>query len=287
MGAKCVRSFEPGQEKAPQWVACVRAFEPGFDQTPHWLQEGHSLHSGFDESEFDKVIRDGHEQGPLEAMLEAWAYGGRAPVRQHTWHGAKRTMSGGPVEARGQPRRVVLNLYNMPRDAPSVRRTPQFHCGVEVDDCEWSFADESTGSAVFTGSGVFHSIPRKSAGKRFDESAFVGTTTTREDEVLRIVQAMKKEWRSSSFDAVSCNSLHFCQDLCKRLNAGPIPAWVKISVNCTVKPQQPALVQSLCCLPQMMSSILCCESHVDTHNSELVEQINTLSRQERTIRRWS
>eukprot|EP00419_Tripos_fusus_P005981 CAMPEP_0172693650 /NCGR_PEP_ID=MMETSP1074-20121228/26137_1 /TAXON_ID=2916 /ORGANISM="Ceratium fusus, Strain PA161109" /LENGTH=229 /DNA_ID=CAMNT_0013514057 /DNA_START=100 /DNA_END=786 /DNA_ORIENTATION=- len=229
MGAKCVRSYEPGHEKA-QWVACVRAFEPGFDQTPHWLQEGHIFHSGFDESEFDKVIRDGHEQGPLEAMLESWAYGGRAPVRNHSWEGVRRASpsSQGCGEAhagRGQPRRVVLNLYNMPTDASSAGSGPAFHCGVEVDDCEWSFADECTGSAVITGTGVFHSIPRKSNGKRYDESAFVGTTTIREDEILRILQALKKEWRSSRFDPTSCNSLHFCQELCNRLDAGPIPAW--------------------------------------------------------------
>jgi len=183
---------------------------------------------------------------------------------------------------------VVLNLYNMNQDTLSAGSTPAFHCGVEVDDCEWGFTQESTGSGVVTGTGVFHSIPRKCNGKRYDESAFVGTTTVREDEVLRIVQALKTEWRSSGYDQLSCNSLHFCQELCKRLGAGPIPVWVKISANCLdKKPKQSAFIQSLCCLPQMMSSILCCESHVDTHNTELVEQINTFSRQERTIRRWS
>jgi len=227
-----------------------------------------------------KVIRDGHEQGRLEAKLEAWAYGGHSLVQNHAGHSVKHANSSskGCTEAnagQGPPRRVVLNLYNMTTNTLSAGSAPAFHCGVEMDDCEWSFACEGTGSGVVAGTGVFHSIPCKCNAKRYDKSVLVGTTTVRKAEVMCIVQALKKEWWSSSFDPVSFNSLHFCQELCNRLGAGPIPDWVKTSVNCTVEPKQAAFLHSLSCLAQMMSSILCCESHVDTQNTELgLRQIN-------------
>jgi len=125
---------------------------------------------------------------------------------------------------------VMLHIYNIGTSGlgQTLNRllrpmgTGMFHCGVEIYNCEWSYSDTTTGM----GDGVFCSRPRSCEGHSYYESLNMGRTGTSEQEVLRLIQLLKKEWPVETYDTLSHNCCHFSNELCQRLGVGSIPPWV-------------------------------------------------------------
>merc|ERR1719277_2901194 len=125
---------------------------------------------------------------------------------------------------------VTLHIYNIgtsPR-AHAVNAflrtlgTGAFHCGVEVYGCEWSYSDTEDG----LGDGVFASRPRCCDSHTYSESVPMGMTSMKEEDVLQLINLLKGYWPVASYDTLSHNCCHFCDELCQRLRVGPIPKWV-------------------------------------------------------------
>uniref|UniRef100_A0A7S1LYY7 PPPDE domain-containing protein n=1 Tax=Alexandrium catenella TaxID=2925 RepID=A0A7S1LYY7_ALECA len=230
-------------------TGCVRAVEPRFDQSPKWMKNDGLSAGGFEEASVDKFLRDGHEQGPMEAMLERWAFGSGFQER-----GAR--PSGGLPVLKSSP--VLLHIYDTMVPASGASSAENIHCGVEVHGREWSFSDLEACPGELTG--IFVSAPRSCMGWKYDSSLSLGSTMASQDEMLRIVSIMKKEWPASSFGVDSRSSYHFCRDLCCSLDVGQIPDWV--ADMATGKKSVGSMLAStfLCCADKQPTVIAALES---------------------------
>jgi hypothetical protein len=125
---------------------------------------------------------------------------------------------------------VTLNIYDIGtcsvgQALNSVLRhfgTGAFHCGVEVYGYEWSFSDTEDG----TGMGVFCSRPRCCDGHSYCESVKMTGTSLTHSEVLKLIPLLSSYWTVGSYDTLTRNCCHFCDDMCQRLCVGPIPSWI-------------------------------------------------------------
>mmetsp|Transcript_73383 Transcript_73383/g.215132 ORF Transcript_73383/g.215132 Transcript_73383/m.215132 type:complete len:276 (-) Transcript_73383:8-835(-) len=237
---------------------CVRAVDPTFDKSPHWHQAEGLSPGGFEEAEVDKFLRDGHEQGPLEAMLERWTFG--SGFQERSPHG----------RAQGQrcmkPVPVMLHVYDSVDHGFHLVSSSSdgFHCGIEVHGREWSFS--STAVCPGETTGVFVSAPRGCMGKNYDGSVNMGTTMCSQDEVLQAISSLKKDWPAPSYDALLRNSYHFCRELCDSLDVGTkIPEWVA----------RRAIGESEPSCGAQMARIFCCSEGKSGHVQAL-EQVSTL-----------
>lgn len=97
--------------------------------------------------------------------------------------------------------------------------TGAFHCGVEVHGREWSF------QCTPQGTGVFSCSPRRCHAHSYRTSVDMGKTWLTEREVSLLVEWMRGEWPGHSYDMLTRNCCHFSDELCRRLNVGPIPLW--------------------------------------------------------------
>lgn len=125
---------------------------------------------------------------------------------------------------------VILNIYDIGTSSVgqalnSVLRhfgTGAFHCGVEVYGYEWSFSDTEDG----TGMGVFCSRPRCCDGHSYAESVKMGRTSMAHSDVLKLIPLLSSYWTVGSYDTLTRNCCHFCDDMCQRLSVGPLPSWI-------------------------------------------------------------
>ncbi|XP_052198948.1 uncharacterized protein LOC127806034 [Diospyros lotus] len=96
-----------------------------------------------------------------------------------------------------------------------------FHSAVQVyGDDEWSFGYCEQGSGVF-------SYP---AGKNpmytYRESIVLGTTNFSVYKVSQILRELSRDWPGCTYDLLSRNCNHFCDELCERLGVPKLPGWV-------------------------------------------------------------
>ncbi|KAL9226740.1 hypothetical protein vseg_002514 [Gypsophila vaccaria] len=96
-----------------------------------------------------------------------------------------------------------------------------YHSGVQVHGIEYAF-----GAHDHTTTGVFDVEPRKCPGFTFRKSILIGRTDLDSKEVRTLIEKLSKEYLGSTYHLISKNCNHFCNDLCVRLTAKPIPSWV-------------------------------------------------------------
>jgi len=124
--------------------------------------------------------------------------------------------------------KVMLNIYDIGTSCTgplvnSVLRpmgAGAFHCGVEVFDREWSYADSKHGK-----DGVFSCPPCCCEGHTFYQSVFMGYVSFSRRFVMEIIKASKKDWLSVDYHVFYHNCCHYSSDLCQRLGVDPVPAW--------------------------------------------------------------
>merc|ERR1712217_762052 len=153
---------------------------------------------------------------------------------------------------------VMLHVYSIGTSAGcqtlnSILRpfgTGLFHCGIEVYNWEWSYSDTSLlNNPAITG--VFCCKPRACEGHTYYLSEQMGTTTTLELEVLRLITLLEKKWPGLEYDVLKRNCGHFCNELCRMMGVGPLPEWVtslaKMGAQVLLKAQKNCRAPICCC----------------------------------------
>lgn len=101
-----------------------------------------------------------------------------------------------------------------------------FHSAVQVyGDEEWSFG------FCEQGSGVFSCPSGKNPMYTYRECIVLGKTTCSISKVNQILRELSREWPGSSYDLLSKNCNHFCDEFCERLGVPKLPGWVNRFAN--------------------------------------------------------
>ncbi|XP_059667123.1 uncharacterized protein LOC132312675 [Cornus florida] len=96
-----------------------------------------------------------------------------------------------------------------------------FHSAVQVyGDEEWSFG------FCEQGTGVFSCPCGKNPMYTYRESIVLGETSFSIFKVNQILRELSREWPGNSYDLLSKNCNHFCDELCERLGVSKLPGWV-------------------------------------------------------------
>ncbi|XP_044469016.1 deubiquitinase DESI2-like [Mangifera indica] len=101
-----------------------------------------------------------------------------------------------------------------------------FHSAVQVyGDEEWSF-----GFCEY-GSGVFSCPSGKNPMYSYRECLLLGRTNYSISKVNQILRELSRDWPGSSYDLLSRNCNHFCDEFCERLGVPKLPGWVNRFAN--------------------------------------------------------
>ncbi|OMO68388.1 hypothetical protein CCACVL1_19981 [Corchorus capsularis] len=101
-----------------------------------------------------------------------------------------------------------------------------FHSAVQVyGDDEWSFG------FCEQGSGVFSCPSGKNPMYTYRESIILGKTNFSKSKVNQILRELSREWPGTSYDLLSKNCNHFCDEFCERLGVPKLPGWVNRFAN--------------------------------------------------------
>ncbi|XWS50464.1 hypothetical protein CRYUN_Cryun12cG0089800 [Craigia yunnanensis] len=101
-----------------------------------------------------------------------------------------------------------------------------FHSAVQVyGEDEWSFG------FCEQGSGVFSCPSGKNPMYTYRESTVLGRTNFSIFKVNQILRELSREWPGSSYDLLSKNCNHFCDEFCERLGVQKLPGWVNRFAN--------------------------------------------------------
>ncbi|KAK9672598.1 hypothetical protein RND81_12G111200 [Saponaria officinalis] len=101
-----------------------------------------------------------------------------------------------------------------------------FHSAVQVyGDDEWSFG------FCEQGTGVFCCPITKNPMYTYREKIVLGQTNQSIFVVNQILRELSREWPGESYDLLSRNCNHFCDELCERLGVPKLPGWVNRFAN--------------------------------------------------------
>lgn len=96
-----------------------------------------------------------------------------------------------------------------------------FHSAVQVyGDDEWSFG------YCEQGTGVFSCPSTKNPMYTYREKIVLGQTNLSIFKVNQVLRELSREWPGVSYDLLSRNCNHFCDELCERLGVPKLPGWV-------------------------------------------------------------
>ncbi|CAK9185066.1 unnamed protein product [Ilex paraguariensis] len=96
-----------------------------------------------------------------------------------------------------------------------------FHSAVQVyGDKEWSFG------ICEQGIGVFRCPYGKNPMYTYRESIVLGETNFSISKVNQILRELSTEWPGKSYDLLSKNCNHFCNEFGERLGVPKLPGWV-------------------------------------------------------------
>uniref|UniRef100_A0A453QC23 PPPDE domain-containing protein n=1 Tax=Aegilops tauschii subsp. strangulata TaxID=200361 RepID=A0A453QC23_AEGTS len=93
-----------------------------------------------------------------------------------------------------------------------------FHTAIQVyGNEEWSFG------YCENGSGVFSCPPAKNPMYTFRESIVLGKTSCSPRTVNQIARELSREWPGASYELLSRNCNHFCNEFCDKLGVPKLP----------------------------------------------------------------
>ncbi|KAK4350879.1 hypothetical protein RND71_030192 [Anisodus tanguticus] len=96
-----------------------------------------------------------------------------------------------------------------------------FHSAVQVyGDDEWSFG------FCEQGTGVFSCPAGRNPMYTYRECIVLGNTDHSIFKVNQILRELSREWPGHSYDLLSKNCNHFCDEFCERLGVEKLPGWV-------------------------------------------------------------
>ncbi|KAL6972036.1 hypothetical protein U1Q18_031719 [Sarracenia purpurea var. burkii] len=101
-----------------------------------------------------------------------------------------------------------------------------FHSAVQVyGDEEWSFG------YCEQGSGVFSCPSGKNPMYTQRECIVLGKTNFSKSKVNQLLRELSREWPGYSYDLLSKNCNHFCDEFCERLGVPKLPGWINRFAN--------------------------------------------------------
>ncbi|KAA8533682.1 hypothetical protein F0562_031199 [Nyssa sinensis] len=101
-----------------------------------------------------------------------------------------------------------------------------FHSAVQVyGNDEWSFG------FCEQGTGVFSCPSGKNPMYTYRECIILGETNYSIFKVSQILRELSREWPGDSYDLLSKNCNHFCDEFCERLGVPKLPGWVNRFAN--------------------------------------------------------
>ncbi|KAH9603497.1 hypothetical protein KSS87_010013 [Heliosperma pusillum] len=96
---------------------------------------------------------------------------------------------------------------------------------VVYGDDEWSFG------FCEQGTGVFSCPSTKNPMYTYREKIVLGQTNQSIFKVNQILRELSREWPGVSYDLLSRNCNHFCDELCEKLGVPKLPGWVNRFAN--------------------------------------------------------
>ncbi|CAK9201507.1 unnamed protein product [Sphagnum jensenii] len=118
---------------------------------------------------------------------------------------------------------MIMNINKIMRDGIGIGGI--FHSGVQVFDEEWSFG------FCENGSGVFSCPPKTNPMYTYRETLSLGHADVSVMQVNRILRELSHEWPGCSYDLLSHNCNHFCEEFCAKLGVQKLPLWVNRFAN--------------------------------------------------------
>ncbi|KAK8970750.1 DeSI-like protein [Platanthera guangdongensis] len=119
-----------------------------------------------------------------------------------------------------------------------------YHSGVQVHGLEYAY-----GAHDYSTTGIFDAEPRLCPGFVFRKSILIGWTDLGPQEVQDLIEELSESYAGNTYNLISKNCNHFCNDACHRLTGNAIPRWVNRLANLgflckCVLPMQVAAVRS-------------------------------------------
>ncbi|XP_010417673.1 PREDICTED: deSI-like protein At4g17486 isoform X1 [Camelina sativa] len=96
-----------------------------------------------------------------------------------------------------------------------------YHSGVEVHGIEYAF-----GAHEYPSTGIFEGEPKQCEGFTFRKSILIGKTDLGPLEVRATMEQLADKYKGSSYNLITKNCNHFCDETCIKLTGNPIPSWV-------------------------------------------------------------
>ncbi|XP_076927274.1 deSI-like protein At4g17486 [Bidens hawaiensis] len=96
-----------------------------------------------------------------------------------------------------------------------------YHSGVQVHGVEYAF-----GSHEHSSTGIFEGEPKRCDGFTFRKQILIGFTEKNRREVRRVMEDLAEDYKGVSYNLITKNCNHFCNDACLRLTGNSIPRWI-------------------------------------------------------------
>lgn len=125
--------------------------------------------------------------------------------------------------------RVLVRVYDLGQTAFTrgynslAKSYGAFHTGVQVYGKEWSFG--MTIDDDFA-TGITWCIPAQNPDHSFRETLSMGYTQCSPEQVMKILQSMKDDWRGCTYNVLARNCHNFADEFCKKLGVRGLPEWV-------------------------------------------------------------
>lgn len=74
--------------------------------------------------------------------------------------------------------------------------------------------------------GIFEVEPKQCPGFTFRKSILIGRTDMGDKEVRAFMEKLAEEYSGNTYNLITKNCNHFCNDACLQLTGKPIPSWV-------------------------------------------------------------
>ncbi|XP_071703892.1 deSI-like protein At4g17486 [Rutidosis leptorrhynchoides] len=146
-----------------------------------------------------------------------------------------------------------------------------YHSGLQVHGVEYAF-----GSHERSTTGIFQVEPKRCEGFVFRKQILIGYTEKDRREVRKIMEELADDYKGISYNLITKNCNHFCNDACVRLTGKTIPRWIN----------RLARIGSLChcIIPSSLSSIRVGNEDNKVHNEgEIKKKLRCQSRLFRSL----
>ncbi|KAK9145030.1 hypothetical protein Sjap_004933 [Stephania japonica] len=118
---------------------------------------------------------------------------------------------------------VYLNVYDLHPINGSIHwlGLGLYHSGIQVHGVEYEFGGHDSPST-----GIFRGKPREFPGLTLRKSILIGRTDLGPHEMHKFMEELSKSYTGTSYNLITKNCNHFCNDVSLRLTRKRIPRWI-------------------------------------------------------------